>query len=231
MSREAVSQEVPAGSGPVDQDALADLFGALAYAELSASLQMAVDAARAPDLVVQTALGRMMAVEFGQFERLSARLVELGKDPADAMAPFISAIRAYHERTTPSDWLEGLVKAYVGDGIARDFYREIAVHLEPPDRQLVEQVLGDGGQDDLVVASVTEAIGTDPRLAGRLALWGRRLVGEAIAQTQYVMVERDSLAGLILGGGFGSDLAELGRMITRLTEAHAARMQRLGLTA
>lgn len=233
MTGDVVSQEPPQGSGTVDQDALADLFGALAYAELTASLQMAADAARAPSIPVQSALGRMMTVEFGQFERLTARLAELGRDPEEAMAPFVPAIRAYHDRTTPSDWLEGLVKAYVGDGIARDFYREVAVHLEPLDRALVEQVLGDGDQDDLVVASVTEAIEKDPRLAGRLALWGRRLVGEAIAQTQYVMVERDSLASVIVGGGLGSglDLAEFGRMITRLTEAHAARMQRLGLTA
>lgn len=233
MSADAVSQDVPGGSGAVDRDALGDLFGALAYAELTASLQLAVDAGRAPGIRVQAALGRMMTVEFGHFERLTSRLAELGRDPEEAMAPFVPAIRAYHERTMPSDWLEGLVKAYVGDGIARDFYREIAVHLDAPDRELVEQVLGDGGQDELVVALVTEAIGADLRLSGRLALWGRRLVGEAIAQTQFVMVERDSLASLILGGGLGAglDLAELGRMITRLTEAHAARMQRLGLSA
>ena len=28
------------------------------------------------------------------------------------------------------DWLEGLVKAYVGDGIAPDFYREIATYVD-----------------------------------------------------------------------------------------------------
>ena len=27
--------------------------------------------------------------------------------------------------TAPSDWLEGLVKAYVGDSISEDFYREV----------------------------------------------------------------------------------------------------------
>jgi len=82
------------------------------------------------------------------------------------------------------------------------------------------------------VRTVIAAIEADPSVAGRLAPWARRLVGEAIAQSQYVAVERDALASLIVGGqtGGGWDLAELGRMLTRLTEAHARRMQRLGLT-
>lgn len=231
MSGDAVVGPAGAAREAVDQDALADLLGALAYAELTACLQMSVDAARAPVIRVQVALAGMATVEFGHFERIAARLTALGHDPAEAMEPFVSAIGSYHDRTAPSDWLEGLVKAYVGDGIARDFYREIAVHLDPEDRELVEAVLTDGGQGALVVESVTKAIAEDPVVAGRLALWGRRLVGEAIAQAQHVAVERDALAGLIVGGGPGSglDLAELGRMITRLTEAHVARMKRLGL--
>ena len=59
------------------------------------------------------------------------RLTELGVDPAEAMAPFVAALDAFHESTRPSTWLEGLVKAYVGDGLAADFYREIAAFLRP----------------------------------------------------------------------------------------------------
>ena len=35
---------------------------------------------------------------------------------------------------------------------------------------------------------------------GRLALWGRRLVGEALSQAQRVAAERDALAALLVGG-------------------------------
>ena len=44
------------------------------------------------------------------------------------------------------------------------------------------------------------AIAADPALAGRLALWARRLVGEALSQAQQVAVERDALALLLVGG-------------------------------
>ncbi len=74
-------------------------------------------------------------------------------------------------------------------------------------------------------------IAEDPRLGGRLALWGRRLMGEALIQGQRVAAERDAMTALLAGGidRPGLDLAAIGRMFTRLTERHAARMEELGL--
>ena len=46
-------------------------------------------------------------------------------------------IDQFHAHTAPADWLEGLIKAYVGDGLANDFYREIAAYLDPDTRDLV----------------------------------------------------------------------------------------------
>ena len=64
-----------------------------------------------------------------------------------------------------------------------------------------------------------------------MALWGRRLMGEALTQAQGVAAERDALSALLAGGVDrpGMDLAALGRMFSRLTEKHAARMAELGL--
>jgi len=67
----------------------------------------------------------------------------------------------------------------------------------------------------------------DRTAGGRLALWGRRLLGEALSQAQAVAVERDAMSALLVGGGV--DLAEVGQMFTRLTDNHTARMQALGL--
>ena len=88
-----------------------------------------------------------------------------------------TAVDSFHERTKPSTWLEGLVKAYVGDGIATDFYREIAAYVDPSTQALVHDAMQDVGQSEFVVKVVREAIKADRRVAGRLALWGRRLVG------------------------------------------------------
>ena len=123
--------------------AVVDLLGVLAYGELMAFERLAADAALAPTIDDEAQLAGMAAAEFRHFTRLRDRLVELGADPAQAMAPFRAPLESFHEMTAPSDWLEGLVKAYVGDGIGVDFYREIAEFLDPQTRALVLEVCED----------------------------------------------------------------------------------------
>jgi rubrerythrin len=211
----------------VDGRAVVDLLGVLAYAELTAFDRLAEDARMAPTLAGRAALARMAAAEIGHHGRLSERITELGADPAEAMAPFVPALDAFHAGTRPGNWLEGLVKAYVGDGLAADFYREVATFLPGPDKALVLEVLADTGHADFAVREVRAAITSDHRVAGRLALWGRRLVGEAISQSQAVIAEHDRLAALLIGGT--GDLAAVGRLIERITDAHTRRMKTLGL--
>ena len=213
--------------------AVVDLLGALAYGELTAFERLADDASFAPSISDKAALAAMAVAEYNHFALLTARLLELGKAPEEAMEPFVAALEAFHERTAPSDWLEGLVKAYVGDGIATDFYREVSAYLDPSSRDLVIEVLEDTGHSEFAVDRVRAAIAADPKLGGRLALWGRRLVGEALSQAQRVAAERDALASLLVGGGDrpGADLAEVGRMFARMTENHTRRMAALGLSA
>lgn len=218
---------------PGYRDAVVDLLGALAYGELTAFVRMAADAELAPTVPDKAALGRLAVNEFHHFELLCERLSDLGVDPQQAMEPFTVAVDAFHERTAPSDWLEGLVKAYVGDGIATDFYREIAAYLDDGTRALVLQVLEGGGHAEFVVQTVGGAIAREPRVGGRLALWGRRLVGEALSQAQRVAADRDALASVLVGAVDrpGADLAEMGRMFVRITDAHTSRMSKLGLSA
>ena len=94
-------------------------------------------------------------------------------------------------------------------------------------------MLDDTGHSAFAVDRVRGAIEADPRVGGRLALWGRRLVGEALTQAQSVAAERDGLTALLAGGVDrpGMDLAAIGRMFARLTENHAKRMASLGLSS
>ncbi|MET8626042.1 ferritin-like fold-containing protein [Kitasatospora sp. NPDC004669] len=213
--------------------AVLDLLGALAYGELSAFERLAEDAKLAPGLADKAALARMASAEFQHYQRLHDRLAEIGADPQDAMRPFVEPLELFHRMTAPSDWLEGLVKAYVGDAIATDFYREVAVRLDDDTRDLVLGVMSDTGQAQFAVDKVRQAIEADPRAGGRLALWGRRLMGEALSQAQRVVAERDALSNLLVGGVQvqGFDLVEVGKMFNRITEAHTKRMAALGLAS
>jgi tRNA-(MS[2]IO[6]A)-hydroxylase MiaE-like protein len=210
-------------------DGVLDLLGLLAYAELVAFFRLSDDAALAPSLSDKAALGEMAVAEFGHFQLLRDQITRMGAIPEQAMLPFVGALDAFHARTAPSNWLEGLVKAYVGDGFAADFYRAVAELLDPQTRQLVLEVLADTGHADFVTSRVRAAIDADPAVAGRLALWARRLVGEGLAQAHRVAAERAPLARLLVGAVAGSEQGEIGRMFARLTDAHDERMAALGL--
>jgi hypothetical protein len=205
-----------------------DLLGVLAYVLLVAFFRLVEDAALAESLADKAALGEMAVAEFGGFQLLRERMQELNVDPDEAMRPFVAAVDEFHARTAPSDWLESLVKAYVGDGISADFYRTLAGLLDPQTGELVLEVLKDTGHAEFAVARIREAIEADPRVAGRLALWARRLVGEALGQAQRVAAEREELAALLAGGEV-TQLGEIGRIFAQLTDAHARRMAALGL--
>jgi hypothetical protein len=224
---EGVAQDA-AGVAP-DAEGVIELLGFIAYASLVAFFRLADDASLATSLPDKADLAGMAVAQFGHFELLKGRIVELGADPQQAMQPFVEAIDGFHARTAPSDWLEGLVKAYVGDGMAADFYRIVAHLLDQANQSLVLSVLADSGQSQFAITRVREAIAADPAVAGRLALWARRLVGEALSQAQRVAAERKALARL-LAGGSPAQLGEIGRMFAELTDAHERRMAALGLT-
>lgn len=214
---------------PAYKAAVVDLLGVLAYGELTACIRMATDSDLAPSLRIKSQMAGFAATEYRQYELLVDRLNALGVDAESAMQPFVAPFSAYHDRTRPKSWVEGLIKAYVGDGIAKDFYREMASFVDDETRAVMDHALDDAGAGDFIVSVVRDAIQTDRTSSGKLSLWGRRLLGEALSQGQSVAVERDALTGLLVGGG--ADLTAIGQMFTRLTDRHSQRMARLGLSA
>ena len=231
MTQDSIDQELD--DDPQYRAAVIDLLAVLAVSELTAFERMAADSVLAPTFADKASIGELATAEFRHFIALRNRLVELGADPEIAMEPFRQTLEDFHMKTKPTDWLEGLMKAFVGDGIGLDFYREISSYVDPKTRELVCEVCDDLSQAAYVVERIRTAIEEDPKVAGRLALWGRRLVGEALSQAQRVAAERDALAALIIGGVDrpGADLAEIGRMLARLTDNHSRRMADLGLAA
>ncbi|MER7001666.1 ferritin-like fold-containing protein [Dactylosporangium sp. NPDC000555] len=221
-----MSDITPAARSSVEspQDAFVDLLGMLAYGELVAFDRMAADARLAPDLRRRAVLSEMAAREITNFRRLADRLAELGTDPEAAMRPYLRAVSDYHEQTEPKDWLEGLTKAYVGDGIADDFTREVAAVLAAPDRDLILDVLHDSVHAGFAADELRAAIAIDPKVANRLSMWARRLVGEGLSQAMRVAGERPSLAALLAING-----TDFQALLRRLTSAHTARMSAVGL--
>ena len=157
---------------PAYRAAVVDLLGVLAYGELTAFIRMAVDSDVAPTLSLKSSMAGLANTEYVQYSQLVDHMRGHGIDPETAMAPFVVPFASYHERTRPKGWIEGLVKAYVGDGIAKDFYREMSLFVDDDTRSVMERALDDAGQADFVVGVVRNAVKTDRTAGGRLALWG-----------------------------------------------------------
>lgn len=220
--------------GEREREGVIDLLGAVAYGTISGFTRLAADSELAHDLRLKTALAGMAVGEFESHELLVGRIRELGADPVEAMSPFVEAFDSFHRRTAPHGLLEGLVKAYIGDGIGYDFFREISRFVDDPSREIIGQASADKGRTDVIIDAVRREIRANRHLAGPLALWGRRLMGEALTQGQVVATERDALVELILGTSHsrpGADLSEMSAIMQRLTDAHSQRMARLGLAA
>ncbi|MFQ6391847.1 ferritin-like fold-containing protein [Nocardia sp. KC 131] len=210
-----------------DHSGITELFAVLAYGEISAFYRLAEEAKLSPTLRGKVAVAKMAAAEMRHFETLESALAERGVDIFDAMAPYVRALDAYHDSTDPSTWLESMVKFYVGDGIAADFYTEIAGALTPEVATVVRDVLAETSHSEFVVEEVRRAVGTSRSERDRLTLWGRRLLGEAITQAQYVMAQRDELTELVLTAT--GDLNGIAALFERMQASHAERMAVLGI--
>jgi hypothetical protein len=171
-------------------------------------------------------MARMAAAEMGHFDLVRNTLEARGVDVPAAMTRYAPALEQYHRLTMPSTWLEALVKTYVGDAMAADLYLAIAGSLPDEVADVVRAVLAETGHSQFVVADVRAAVTASSRQRSRLALWSRRLLGEAITQAQYVLAEHDELVDLVVVGG---GLGQLTDFFDRLQRTHDERMRQLGL--
>ena len=181
----------------------------------------------APDLRGRISMASMAAAEMGHYELLHDALESRGVDVVSAISKYAAALDGYHRLTTPSTWLEALVKTYVGDSLAADFYLQIADGLPDEVADVVRATMAETGHSQFVIAEVRKAVTKSGRQRSRLALWSRRLLGEAITQAQYVLAEHDELVDLVVSRTEG--LTQLAGFFDRLQRLHDERMRELGL--
>lgn len=217
----------PESRVPADHPGINELFAVLAYGEVAAFYRLTEEAKMAPNLHGRINMASMAAAEMGHYELVHDALEKRGVDVVSAMSRYATALEDYHRLTMPSTWLEALVKAYIGDALAADFYLEIADVLPDEVADVVRAVLSETGHSQFVVAEVRAAVTASDVYRSRLALWSRRLLGEAITQAQYVLADHDELVDLVMSGTEG--LSHMAEFFERLQRTHTDRVQQLGL--
>ncbi|MDQ1531042.1 MAG: hypothetical protein QOE37_1147 [Microbacteriaceae bacterium] len=203
------------------------LLARAAYLQLSLFETASAIAGRATDLADREAITRVAAVILEQHTALVALLTEHGKDAAAVMQPYTADIDRYWRRLGETPWFESVLTLHLATGLLDDFFAQLGAGLPGSDGQRVREVLGRDIGQDVLVAILSGAIAGDRRLRSRLALWGRRIVGDTL------LVARSALEATadVEGVPATTDERRVEPVLTDLIAAHTRRMDRLGLTA
>jgi len=214
-------------------------LGQLAYLQLSQFEILTNELKFSPKTQYKAELSEAAAKSFEKYRAISKKLAGLGVDPTDAMDPFVERIETFHSRTTGNSWHESIIKVYLVSGLLDDFYRRLAVGLEPSLRADVERALNDKKFEAFAKRVLLESMAVDDHLASNLALWGRRLMGDVLLELRGAFDNR-KLAGFPktkkLTAEEERDLnlaaySKIEPLISELIGAHTVRMDALGLTA
>jgi hypothetical protein len=202
-------------------------LGQLAYLQLANFEILTAALKYSPNTSYKAELSEATAKSFDKYRQLSKKLVELGADPSEEMNPFKERIAVFHSNTIGLDWYEVVIKVYLTSGLDDDLQAE------------VEKALKDKTFEKFAKRVLAESVEADPVLGHRLALWGRRLMGDVllelraafdnrklahIPKTKKLSVEEENQVNL-------AAYSKLEPMISELTGAHGSRMEAIGLAA
>lgn len=219
-----------------------DVLALVAQMEMVAFLRFAGAAAESSDPERRLQVARLAGASLARQERVLARAGEVLGSADVALERYVAfdgTFDDFNARTRASGWWEELVKGYVGHGVAYDFCRIVADSLDPASREVVVDAIDGELTSESAIVLVDEATNDDEQLASRLALWGRRVVGEALSVVQVLLTDNASLQRLLMRAVearcavSGEDVPESPSswVFGQLTAEHARRMSRVGLAA
>lgn len=196
-------------------------LGQAAYLTLVLFENLGRAVASAPATGSKSEVSRVAARLLEAHQALVAELRVLGADPVAAMDPFRAALDEYQGRVQGADWAETLVTCYLTTGFLGDLFTGLAAGLPPGLAERVALLLDVEAGEEVLEAQLRGLIQRSPRIASRLALWGRRLIGDTM------LVARSAL--VLPAGEAGTERVE--PAFHELISAHTRRMDALGLTA
>lgn len=197
-------------------------LGQAAYLQLSFFEVLSRAVSTAPSTASKEAVSKVAATALGRHHELTAELERTGHSVSEAMEPFVRGIDDFQLRTRGSDWYEALLSYYVGSGILDDAFAGIAGGLSGDYAGRIARLLSNADVHRIVIDELRAAIDENPRLASRLALYGRRLVGDVLLLAR---------SALDLPEDAAKAEERLEPVFTELIAAHTRRMDELGLTA
>ncbi|HZU57229.1 MAG TPA: ferritin-like fold-containing protein [Actinocrinis sp.] len=188
--------------------------GAAAYAALAEFERLTALLPLAPGLADRMAVAEVIAQRYARYRELLERAGAAG-DPQPAMAAAAPAIEDALRRVESEDWWQALAAAVFGGALTEELFEimlgDQAGAAEPEQDGAASAGVEAKAADAWAAQRLRAALAEDPVLAARIAMWGRRLVGEAI----------------VLAREFGGE--RYPELADRLAASHARRLEDFGL--
>ncbi len=202
--------------------AILPFLAEVAYLQLSNFELVAQTVLAAPTTASKARLSNAAQGSLTKHRELVKAIERRGKSAAELMNESAGRIDDFRLRVQGDDWHEKLMTAYVAIGFLDDFFIGLAGGLSGNDAERAIESLSGKSAQDALFEELREAIEADAALASRLAMWGRRLIGDAMLLARASLVHSDNR---------DNDEARIEPVLTELIAAHTRRMDALGLTA
>ncbi|MGV8876504.1 MAG: ferritin-like fold-containing protein [Rhodoglobus sp.] len=234
FSRKSGRIEVPrlrsrSHDSPTEKVALAEFapdilgfLGRAAYVQLMIFENLSRVITNAPTTAAKTAIGKAAELSLGKHRALVGEITKAGGSPAEVMDPYTDAFDEFERIAHGADWYEAMITAYLSAGFFDDFYARLAAGLDSESHSRLVAIFAGESGEKVLAEYLQAAIDANPRLDSRLAMWGRRLVGDMMLAARSALVLPDRMR---------STEAQIEPVFTELIAAHTRRMDALGLTA
>jgi hypothetical protein len=201
---------------------LTTFLGKSAYLQLAVFENLSRVVRTAPSTEAKSALSQVAGFALLKHQGLVAEIERHGGDAAATMQPFVTEIDRFQRVTEGSDWYESVTSCYLTAGFLDDFLVRLSTGLPGTAGARIVAILEADSGESVVVSELLAATSANPRLGARLAMWGRRLVGDTMLLARWTLRPSDN---------HDSDEARIEPVFTELIAAHTRRMDALGLTA
>lgn len=199
-----------------------DFLGLVAYLKLELYTQGTRAVVGAPSLEAKTVLAEVASQALSKQQSFAQELRKRGVDPYKAMEPFTPLIDRYLERISAEDWHQHVLSVYLVSGLFDGFFASIAEGISDGFTKTAIEILKDNSAREHLRQLLAAEIQRNEGLSDRLAMWGRRLVGDTLLVARGVLLLSEHRTYVA---------TEVEPVFTGLIGDHIRRMDGLGLTA
>ena len=200
----------------------AEFLARAAYVQLTLFEDLSRTVTIAPTTRAKAVLAEATAASLARHATVMAELQALGVDAGEALERHRAVVDRFQRLTQGADWTETALTCHLAGGFLDDLFASLAGGLPADLATRIREAYRSRPADSAFVDLLAEAMAEQPRLAPRLALWGRRILGDAM------LVARDVLN---LGRGNAGEETRVEPAFSELIAQHTRRMDALGLSA